>query len=494
VSSVGRVVVVGGDAVAWLAAISLFRAFRHRGLQVSVVDTGLDARTPGARWTLPSQRGMHALVGVPETEFLRRTGATYKLATEHIGWQGAGSRFLHAHGDIGTAIGAAAFYKFLLRERIAGRNGSPDPYSLAAEAARLARFSRPMGDNAELTSSFTYGFHVEEAAYVAYLRDHATRAGVRRVESAIATIENSESGRIRGLRIASTETIEGDLFVDCVGLSDAAREDWSGWLPCDRVAYATAPALTSPPAVTQTTATEAGWTWRVPLAAATAVGHVYSSSFMGDDAALAKLKSVAPESRDARVVNRFRSGRRRSFWERNCVTLGGAAVELEPLAGADLHFGQIGIATLIELFPLDVDGAVEGVEFNRVMTEHADALRDFTIAHYRAGRAPAGDFWSATRAAGLPENLAHKLDLFGANGRIDVRDHESFEETDWAWLLLGAGCVPHALEMQMAKLLEPVTAAQMEPLRRHIERLAASMPGHIEYVRHQVSAPMRGKS
>lgn len=493
-SSVDRVVVAGGDAVAWLAALSLYRAFRHRGLEVSVVDTGPGRNTRGAHWTLPSLRGMHALLGVPEPDFLRRTGATYKLGTEHIGWQGDGSRFLHAHGDIGTAIGAAPFYKFLLRERSAGRRASPEQYSLAAQAARLGRFARPMGDADGLKSSFTYGFHVDETAYVEYLREHASRVGIRRLEGAVASIDVSETGRIRSLRLVGGDAIEGDLFIDCVGLSEAERDDWSAWLPCDRMACAITPSLANPPPLTQTTASEAGWTWRVPLAAATAVGHVYCSAFVDDDAALAKLTSMAPGARDARVVARFKSGRRCRFWEHNCVALGQAALELEPLAGADLHFAQLGIASLVELFPLDGQSTVEGVEYNRVMAEHADALRDFTIAHYRAGPPRPGEFWNATRTAPIPMTLAHKLDLYGANGRIDVRDHESFEEIDWAWLLMGVGDIPGALELQMTTLLESVTAAQMDPLRTEIERLAASMPPHIEYVRHQVSAPPRASS
>jgi tryptophan 7-halogenase len=492
VSRVDRVVVIGGDAAAWLAAISLARAFRHRLLEVTVVDAAPGRGSLGALWTLPSQRGLHVLIGVQEPEFLRRTGATYKIATEHLGWQGTGSRYLHAHGDIGTAIGAAPFYKYLLREQMAGRHVTPEEYSLAAEAARLGRFARPMGDIADLTSSFTYGFHVDEAAYAAYLREHATRSGVRRVEGEAVAIDAADDGRGRALRLAGGEAIEGDLFIDCVGVSEADREDWSAWLPCDRMAYATAAPLQNPAPVTQTTASDAGWTWRVPLKNATGVGHVWSSAFADDEAALAMLNAAAPDARDAHIVKRFRSGRRRSFWQHNCIALGAAAVALEPLAGAGLHLAQLGIATLIELFPLDGESAVEALEYNRIMAEHADAVRDFTIAHYRSGRARPGEFWNATRAAALPESLARKLDLFGANGRIDLRDHESFEEADWAWLLMGTGNIPRSLEMQMTSLLESVTPEQMEPLRTHIERLAASMPRHIEYVQHQVSAPMRG--
>ena len=112
-----------------------------------------------------------ALLGMPETDLIRRTGATFKLATEHVGWQGDGSRFLHAHGDIGTR------YRGYALLQVPGPAGdsraaskSPENYSLAAVAARLGRFARPMGDEKALTSSFTYGFHLDEAAYVAYPR------------------------------------------------------------------------------------------------------------------------------------------------------------------------------------------------------------------------------------------------------------------------------------------------------------------------------------
>jgi tryptophan halogenase len=491
VSGVNRVVILGSDAVTWLAAISLQRAFRHRGLEVVVADPRAGAKSPGVRWTLPSHRAMHALIGVQEPDFLSRTGATYKLASEHIGWQGEGSRYLHAHGDIGTDMGAAPFYKFLLRELVAGRPANVEDYSLAGAAARLGRFARPMGDETALTSSFTYGFHVDEVAYASYLREHAMRAGVQCVEGAIAGLDESETGQLRALCLAGGERVEGDFFVDCATPPESFdRDDWTAWLPCDRIAYATAPPASYPPPVTQTIAAPAGWTWHLPLANVTAAGHVYASAFIDDAAAMAHLESTVPGVRDARVVH-FRSGRRRRFWEHNRVALGAAAVELEPLAGAGLHLAQLGIASLIELFPFDAQSAVEGVEYNRIMGAHADAVRDFTIAHYRAGRARSGEFWDATRAAPLPETLAHKLDLFGANGRIDVRDHESFEEVDWVWLLIGSGCVPRALERQMTSLLDNVSQEQMVPLRTHIERLAASMPRHIEYVRHQATGTAR---
>src|SRR6185295_11369810 len=94
---VNRVVIVGGGSCAWLAAAGLRRAFGTRGIEVSVVDTGPAMNDPLVHWTLPSQRAMHALLGVQEADLLRRTDATFKLGVEHLGWQGGDGRFLQAH-------------------------------------------------------------------------------------------------------------------------------------------------------------------------------------------------------------------------------------------------------------------------------------------------------------------------------------------------------------------------------------------------------------
>lgn len=481
-----RVAVVGGDAIAWLAACALARAFRHRQLEVHLLESTTAGAPPG-RWTLPSQRGMHALLGIQEADLVQRTGATFKLATEHIGWQGEGSRFLHAHGELGREVGGVPFYKLLLRDGLAGRADPPSNYSLAATAASLGRFARPMGEGAALKSSFTYGFHLDEAAYVAYLREHAAKLGVTRVPGALAGVERS-GGNIAALQLSDGSSLVADLFIDCTGRdatvigAAGARVDWSASLPCDRMLVARARALPEPPAVTRTIAASAGWLWRLPLARETLVGYAFSSAFSSEEAARAELRSVEPAAGEAMLTARWSSGRRSSFWDGNCIALGSAALELEPLVGADLHVAQLGIGTLIELFPLDTDCAVERAEYNRVTADHIDGVRDFTLAHYLAGPPRAGAFWEAVRAVPPPERLGRKLELFRANGRVELLDGESFEETDWAWLLLGARCRVDALEQSIELALAAAKTRDVAALRTEVLQLAASMPRHIDYV------------
>jgi tryptophan halogenase len=442
---------------------------------------------------------MHGLLGVGEPGFLQQTGATFKIATEHLGWQGEGSRFLHAHGEIGTDIQGTPFYKYLQGEALAGRPLRPETFSIAGTAARLAKFARPTGDGNALTSSFTYGFHLEDAAYARYLRAHALDIGVRAGTAALAEVVRGEHGDLRELRLADGTCVSADLYVDCSGpealllsaIATGSREDWSAWLPCDRMWSAFAPPLNEPPPMTQTMAASAGWVWRAPLAQSCMVGHVYSSRFQDDAGARAVLQGLAPTLQSEPLLTTFSPGRRRNFWERNCVALGAAAVEIEPLAGAELHLAQLGLANLIELFPLALTNGIEAAEYNRLMAEHADALRDFTIAHYRAGPARPGAFWAAARAAPAPVRLADRLDLYAASGRINLLDHETFEEIDWAWLLMGSGCKPAALELQIRDRIAKVPSQQVEMLRTRVEQLATSMPRHIDFVRHQATLAAR---
>lgn len=490
-AAVQSVAIVGGGTTAWLCAAALKRAFHHRGLDVLVLNSGRCSDDPIGRWTLPSLRSIHSLLGMKEGELVRRTGATFRLGSEHGGWQGEASRFVHVHGEMGIEINGTSFDRYLALRALAGRPESIEDYSLAAVAARTGKFARPMTGQNPLTSSFTYGLHLDDSAYCEYLREHAKRLGVRYIDAQLHDVIVHD-GRVAALVLPNGERIAADYFLDCSGhrallmnrVDGTDWQDWSAWLRNDRMVTARAFALDDPPAATRTDATDAGWLWRIPLAESSVAGYVYASEFCSDNEAVRQLRQYAPCISPPITCN-LRQGRRTRPWTRNCIAIGASAIQLEPLVGADLHITQLGIATLIELFPLDTSSAIEAVEYNRLIGEHADALRDFTIAHYRAGTGRAGDYWSATRAEPLPISLADKLDLYRANGHIVLRDHETFAAVDWSWLLLGSLCLPDALGLHARANLEDATVEHLTALRATIQRLASSMPPHIDYVRQQ---------
>jgi tryptophan halogenase len=151
----------------------------------------------------------------------------------------------------------------------------------------------------------------------------------------------------------------------------------------------------------------------------------------------------------------------------------------------------VALVTFLELFPRERTSTIEAAEYNRLMAEYADALRDFTLAHYRAGAPRAGEFWSALRAETLPESLAQRLDLYAASGRLSMHDHEPFEEVDWAWLLIGSGCRPESLEQHVRMYLGRLSSQEVAALRQAIQQLTASMPPHLEFLRRQAATAAR---
>ena len=164
--------------------------------------------------------------------------------------------------------------------------------------------------------------------------------------------------------MADGAVIEGDLFIDCSGfrgvlIEQALKtgyEDWSNYLPCDRAVAL--PCLredgSGPLPYTRATAHSAGWQWQVPLQHRNGNGHVYCSSYMSDDEALAILVgNIAGKPGADPNFLRFTTGRRKKFWNKNVIALGLSAGFMEPLESTSIHLIYTGITKLIALLSLD---------------------------------------------------------------------------------------------------------------------------------------------
>lgn len=484
-----QVAILGdGGPVAWLAALALKRAFKHLDLGVAVLEeAGLHS---AGCVTLPSLRSLHALCGVDERAFVRATGAGFRLGSAYSGWNSDGGDFLHVHGEMGSPLGGPPFYKHLIDRRLrAGRANRPEAYSLAAMAAQAGRFARPSADPRSPFSHYTYGYHLDPAAYSAHLRSLAQTHGVRRHAGVFDAAALTPDGDVEALVLRSGERVRADVFLDCSGagakligqLAPDDLDDWWPWLACDSLATSKIARAGAASVLTQVSAADAGWLWRADVQDGSIVGYAFASAFMDEPGAARALEAAFGASQIS-FAKTSKPGRRRLSWTRNCVALGAAAVSIEPLCGIDLHLAQVGVSNLVSLFPLSRDTAVEAAEFNRLAIEYADGALDFVLAHYRAAPTRDGAFWNEMQRNALPARLQHKLDLFAANGRIALLDFETFEEVDWAWLLLGRGLWPETLEPQVRLLLEKVSLDQADRLSDSLRRSALTMPMHDEYL------------
>lgn len=486
-----RIVIVGGGTAGWMAAAALGKALQGN-CRIDLVESAEIGTVGVGEATLPPIKRFNQMVGIDENAFLAATQGTFKLGIEFVDWSRIGQRYFHPFGQIGVEFDAVPLHQYWLRERLRGDSTPLQEYALAWVAARHGRFERPVGDRQFVLSTFDYAYHFDASLYANCLRAQAERYGVVRTEGRVVDVALREGdGFIERVTLAGGMVLEGDLFVDCSGfrgllIEDALKtgyDDWSGWLPCDRAVVVPCAHAGDPVPYTRATAHAAGWQWRIPLQHRMGNGLVYCSRYLGDDEAAALLMANLDGEPLAEPRHlRFTTGRRRQFWNRNCVALGLAAGFMEPLESTSIHLVQSSLARLLALFPDRDFNPLGAREFNRLTHTEYERIRDFLILHYHATTRDDGPLWRHTRTMPIPDTLQYKLDQFRSHGRTVAEQLELFQNPNWLAVLVGQEVWPERYD-PLVDLRSSVDApVRLAELRRVMDDVAQAMPTHRQYI------------
>ncbi|CAN5166909.1 tryptophan 7-halogenase [soil metagenome] len=487
-----HVLIVGGGTAGWMAAAALSRFSAAGRMAVTVIESDEIGTVGVGEATIPPIASFNALLGIDEADFMRRTQGTFKLGIQFIDWGQIGDRYIHPFGEFGVDMEAIKFHQFWLAQNQAGDPTPLGDYSLCTVAAQLNRYTTPSADPRTVLSSLKHAYHFDAGLYAAYLREYAEARGVVRQEGKVVDVPlRPADGFIEAVTLADGRTIDADLFIDCSGFRGllieealgSGYEDWTHWLPCDR-AMAVPSANNGPlTPYTRSTADMAGWRWRIPLQHRTGNGYVYSSRHTSDeDARAALLGGLHSDPLAEPRSLRFTTGRRKSQWIKNCVSLGLSSGFLEPLESTSIHLIQSGVSKLLALFP-DRDFDPVGIaEFNRQSRLQFEQIRDFIILHYKATRRDDTPFWDAVRTMDVPDTLTRKLDLFRSGGRIFRYDDELFSDASWVSVMLGQHITPMGHDPLVDVVARAAMAQKMSGLRQIIRKTAEAMPTHDAFL------------
>jgi len=303
--------------------------------------------------------------------------------------------------------------------------------------------------------------------------------------------QRAADGFVSAVRLADGRRIEGDLFADCSGLRGlpiegvmkAGCHGWSAMLPVNS-AWAM-PCSRSEPLRPYTTshARQAGWTWHIPLQHRTGMGHVYSNEFTTDEAARQVLvEALDGEPLDPPRQIRFKTGRRRSAWVKDVVSIGLSSGFLEPLESTSIHLILDNVGSLIHFLP-DRDFAPSlAAEFNRKVAFQFEAIRDFIILHYKLTKRTDTAFWRYVSAMAIPDSLQQQIDLFRQGGRVLVNDPNGFTEPSWVSLYFGLGLWPERHDPFVDQVPEAALRSHFERVRQAVAGTVDRMPDHGAYL------------
>jgi tryptophan halogenase len=490
--AIRSIVIVGGGTAGWISAAVLSRFLGPTRCSITLIESEEIGTIGVGEATVPLMQHLNGLLGVDEREFVKATQGSFKLGIEFRDWGWIGDTFFHGFGDYGDAIEGVAPHHHWLKLRGEGDTSPIDDYSLPYAMARRGRFAPPSPDPASQQHFYRYAFHFDALLYARYLRRYAEARGVRRVEGRVVdTALEAESGRIAAVITADGVRHSADLFVDCSGFRgllieealDTGYEDWRHWLPCDSAVVVPSTLIGPPAPYTLSTAREAGWQWRIPLQHRMGNGYVYSTCFTDDTRARDLFTSNVEGEllADPRIL-RFTTGRRRRFWNRNCIAIGLAGGFMEPLESTSIQLIQTGIARLIDYFPDRNWDPRIAEEYNRVTSSEFERIRDFLILHYCLTRRDDAPLWHYCRTMALPDTLRHKIEVFRATGRVPLLAEESYQEPSWVAIFAGNGFLPDRYDPLVDRVDPERLRAGLAHRRQQFARAAEAMPPHALFI------------
>ena len=457
--AISTICVAGAGIVGLSAAAAFGRALPRA--QLTIIKTPPDpaalADILPTSW--PSVARFHAAIGLDERDLVRKGVATHHLGTLFDDWPGA---WTHAFGRYGKPVGAIPFDHIWAQAQCAGKALPYDHYSMGAALARAGKFSHPSANADSVTSRFGYGLRLDPPKYQEQLR--ALLPQCRLLQGDIGAIEQRESG-VEAVQLTDGERIAADLFVDATGpaarligaLGDSV-EDWSDWMPFDRIAMREAERGGAPMPCDRVRAFADRWTieWQMH-------GRTITAQVGWEGTAIRRQRRLRP-------------------WVRNVLALGDAATALDPLHGFNLALAQEAILLALELLPSRDFLAVETNEYNRRAEQLTRRVRDFVALHYlRSGRRDG--FWCETAAREPPVSLARTLDQFGYRGRMPFHEDEIVTRDSWTAALLGLGPIPRNVDPQTRAIPLDKAIPAIDRLAHEIEQMVARVPSYAEYLR-----------
>jgi tryptophan halogenase len=492
------IAIVGGGTAGWMTGVTLAKFFKASNVRIHLIESEQIGIIGVGEATIPPIMHFIRAAGIDENDLVRKTQATFKLGIEFKDWTRIGHTYMHPFGQTGFDLGPVAFSAYWLKAFREGGAARLEEYSLEATAAYAAKFMRPVPAANSPLEKITYALHFDASLFARYLRGIAEARGVLRTEGKVQSVSlHSDTGFIRALTLESGEEVEADLYIDCSGFRglliegalQSGYEHWNHWLPCDRAVAVPCERTGALSSYTRVTAKAAGWQWRIPLQHRIGNGYVYGSQFISDAHAQEELMSSIEGKACAPPLKlQFATGRRKRFWNKNCVAIGLSAGFLEPLESTSIHFIQRGIALLLACFPDRNFNSADRDRYNKTVTGEYERVRDFLVLHYGSTERDDSEIWRYCRSVDKPDSLKERIELFRSYGRLMREDNELFPMQSWLYVFVGQNIMPQSDDPLVNILDQRQVTDNLSNIRNVVRQCAAAMPKHEDFISQNCSA------
>ncbi|MFT5756297.1 MAG: hypothetical protein ACI9LM_001010 [Alteromonadaceae bacterium] len=464
-----KIVILGGGTSGWMAA-SLFankwlgkNGLTH-AINITLVESPDVSIVGVGEGSTPTLKRFFQILNVPESDWMPRCNATYKLNVRFDGWSPKSGINSYSHpftSQVDTFTSRAFFINS--RTRCLGLDTHTQPEDFILNGVLAKQGKGPLTPD-NFPFQMEYGYHFDSHLLGKFLTELATSMGVKHISEHVVGVERKANGDIANIKTKSGKTIKGDFFVDCSGFAALLMKKTLGVkfhsykenLFNDSALVIPSPISEKIPVETVSTALSAGWCWQIPLRNRFGNGYVYSSDFINADSAETELRAhlnCLDSDQEARHL-KMKVGRLESQWSHNCIGLGLSQGFIEPLEATALHLVQICIEMFIERFEEGNFTDKYKDKYNNEVGLRFEHVRDYIVAHYKLNTRDDSDYWRANRDNNHLSNSLSQLlttwykrdDLTKEIDRQRIGIH--FNSMSWHCLLSGYGAFPPLADNQ----------------------------------------------
>lgn len=509
--SIKSVVIVGGGTAGWITAgvlsaklIEKFGANANGAPIITLIESDKLAPIGVGEGTLPTMRSTLASMGISESTFIKECNASFKQGSTFRKWRTNESNDVYQHPfSLPAEFSTNNLAEYWLS------NAEVNEYQAFANfvtpQAKVCeqKLAPKQSTTPEFAAVCNYGYHLDAGEFSNFLRTHCIEnLQVRHVVDEVINIDNHPNGHIKSVTTKSSGVLEGQLFIDCTGISALLIGKHLGvgfiskkdTLFIDSAVAAQADYVNSHAPIesnTLSTAQAAGWIWDIGLPSRRGIGYAYSSQFASRDLAEETLQDYIQHEKyalptaDCRHIS-FEPGHRERFWSGNCVAIGLSAGFVEPLEASSLALVELSCKMIAEQFPASTL-ALPQLEkrFNEVFLYRWQRIVEFLKLHYVLSQRADSAFWVQNKdPKSVPERLKEMLDgwKYQAPWHYDFDRIEIFPSASYQYILCGMGYA-HALSgMAVSNNMDAVVARLTYANKSMSEKYLSALPTNRELI------------
>ena len=484
------IVILGGGTAGWMAANLFVRKWSEEQVSVSLVESPDIGIIGVGEGSTPFLERFFRILDVPDSEWMPRCNATYKLGISFAGWSPGSGIDSYSHPFL-SKVDHFTEHAFVTncRTRRLGLDVNTQPDDFFINSLLVDERKGPhLADN--FPFAIGYGYHFDAGLLGQYLGEVAVSRGAKHVQAKVVDVDIAADGNIAALICEGGERIEADMFVDCTGFASVLMqkslgvkfESFKSNLFNDSAVVMPTPAEDSPRPETISYAMSNGWCWKIPLTNRFGNGYVYSSDFISADDAETELRTfigTLDSEEEARHL-KMNVGQLEHHWEKNCIALGLSQGFIEPLEATALLLVQQAIEMFVARYEKGNFTAEFRDDYNAKVHERFERVRDYIVAHYKLNTREDTEYWKANREnMDLSDSLRRILDAWyrreDLGKEIDRQNLEShFTNLSWHCLLSGYGAYPRLADDQPGR----GDLYEEQGVRKFLTRCALNFDSH----------------